>query len=183
MKLFRIIIYIGFGLLAVFFVQSCSKSETYPNVPTLGYDGYSKFKGENGKDSFITLHLTFTDGDGDIGLTSSDSVPPFSYGSPYFNNLIVEFFSIENGQETKLRSSFFNDSLDGDTVNFNQRIENLTPKGKDKSIKGRIDLLTPFFVLDPLAPLPDSVYYQITLYDRALNRSNVVKTPIVLLDL
>jgi hypothetical protein len=183
MKLFRTIIYIGFGLLTVVLFQNCSKSDTYPNVPALGYDGYSKFKAENGKDSFITIHLTFTDGDGDIGYTDADSLPPFGYGSPYFYNLTVDFYSIENGAPTKLRSPSFNDSLYKDTVQYNQRILSLTPKGKDKSIKGKIDLLTPFFLLDPLAPMPDSVYYEITLYDRALNRSNVVKTPPVVLNL
>lgn len=136
-----------------------------------------------GKDSFVVINLTFRDGDGDIGLGAADSFPPYRYGNRYHNNLFVEFYSIENGVASKVQSQFVQDTLYGDTINFSQRIENLTPEGKNKFIKGRIEVLTPFFNLDLSATRPDSVYYELILFDRALNQSPVVRTPIIVLNL
>lgn len=176
--------YTAVALITIIALQSCSRTDDGgPPVPELGYTGYSKFKNTAGKDSFVMLNLTFKDGDGDIGLSESDSVPPYSYGSPFFNNLFVEFYVIENGTPSKITSQFIGpDTLYKDTVNFSQRIKYLTPEGKNKSIKGRIDVITPFFLLDLAAYKPDSVYYEITLVDRSLNRSNLIKTPLIMLD-
>ncbi|HYG16607.1 MAG TPA: hypothetical protein VEC12_12700 [Bacteroidia bacterium] len=171
-------------LVAATALHSCKPEESYPPTPELTFESFDKIKRENGKDSIVTLHLTFRDGDGDIGLTSQDSFPPFAYGQPYFYNLLVDFYSIENGVEKKLTSPFIvPDSLYRDTVQYHQRINNLTPEGRNKAIKGRLDLLTPFFIIDLSAGAPDSVRYKITLIDRKLNRSNQVVTPDIQLDL
>lgn len=170
-------------LLLVF--QSCSQDSNVPPIPSLEYVGFSKIKANNGKDSIVTINMTFEDGDGDIGLTDVDSFPPFRFGSPNFNNLYVEFIVVDStGAESKITSPFIQDPITGDTVNFNQRISNLTPEGVNKYIKGRIDVLTPFITtLDYSAPLPTLVYYRITLEDRSLNRSETIVTPKITLDL
>lgn len=171
-----------FCITAVFF--SCTPSESASPTPSLEYEGFSKIKALNGKDSMVTIRMAFVDGDGDIGLTDADSFPPFRFGSPNFYNLYVEFITIDSGQQKKITSQFLQDPITGDTVNFNQRISNLTPEGRDKFIKGTIDVLTPFITtLDYSAPLPDSVFYRITLEDRSLNRSNTIETPLIVLDL
>lgn len=179
-----IYILLAIGLMVLAF-QSCSQGESAPPTPSLEYVGFSKIKASNGKDSIVTINMTFEDGDGDIGLTDADSFPPFRFGSPNFYNLYVEFFSVDsNGVASKITSPFLQDPITGDTVNFNQRIANLTPEGRDKYIKGRIDVLTPFITtLDYNAPLPNLVFYRITLEDRSLNRSNTIETPKIELDL
>jgi hypothetical protein len=172
-----------FSLILVVFM-GCTSGESAPPIPSLQYTGHSKLKTINGKDSLVTINMTFEDGDGDIGLSDADSFPPFRFGSPNFNNLYVEFIVIDSGVEKKITSQFLQDPITGDTVNFNQRITNITPEGRDKYIKGRLDVLTPFITtLDYSAPLPDSVYYRVTLEDRSLNRSNTIQTPMIVLDL
>lgn len=172
------------AVLVIAALYSCKPEESYPPTPELSFEGYDKIKRENGKDSFITLHLRFKDGDGDIGLTGQDSFPPFSYGQPYYYNLLVDFYSIKNGQEIKITSPFIvPDTLYRDTVQFHQRIANLTPEGRNKAIKGRLDVLTPFFIIDISGDVPDSIRYKVTLIDRKLNRSNQVVTPDIQLNL
>lgn len=179
----------GLYFLPVFFalamvMQSCTKSNNASPIPMLEYKDYSKLKTNAGKDSLVIINMTFEDGDGDIGLSESDSFPPFRFGSPNFYNLLVEFYTIDNDKPRKITSQFLQDPITGDTVNFNQRISNITPEGRDKYINGRIKLLTPFqTVLDYSMPLPDSVYYTITLQDRSLNNSNTVQSPVIVLDL
>lgn len=184
MKYWKPIYILSFFSVVLVVLSGCTSSESAAPTPSLQYTGFSKIKALNGKDSLVTINMTFEDGDGDIGLSDADSFPPFRFGSTNFYNLYVEFITIENSGEKKITSQFLQDPITGDTVTFNQRISNLTPEGRDKYIKGRIDVLTPFITtLDYSAPLPDSVYFKVTLEDRSLNRSNTVRTPIILLDL
>ncbi len=185
MKYWKPVYIFSFFSLVLLVLSGCTSTEsTAPPTPSLKYVGYSKIKTNNGKDSLITINMTFEDGDGDIGLSDADSFPPFRFGSPNFYNLYVEFFTIENGIPKKITSQFLQDPITGDTVAFNQRIANLTPEGRDKYIKGRIDVLTPFITtLDYSKPLPNLIFYKITLEDRNLNRSNTIETPEIVLDL
>jgi hypothetical protein len=109
------------------------------------------------------------DGDGDIGLSDDDSLPPFDVNSHFFFNLFVEFFEIKDGEKISYL-------LPGspDTLRFDQRLPNLTPTGKRKSIEGEIVLKLPT-VPFPLFE-PDSVVFRIQLFDRALNSSNIIET-------
>lgn len=176
--------YLLFFLLGVLLLPSCAKDENFPETPNLEYKGFTKIKNATGKDSLVIINLSFTDGDGDIGLTNADSVSPFRYGEKYFFNLYAEFYSIDNGIASKIRSPFISpDTLYKDTINFSQRIAYLTPKGRNKSIKGKLDLVTTFVTIDLNQVRPDSVYYEITLFDRKLQQSPVIKTPLILLDL
>lgn len=109
------------------------------------------------------------DGDGDIGLSEDDSLPPFDLSSPFFFNLFVEFFEIENGEKKPYLLP-----ITLDTLRFDQRIPNLTPTGKRKSIEGEIVLKLPTIPFPDFEP--DSVVFRIQLYDRALNSSNIIET-------
>lgn len=184
MKLFKPLYFLLFSCIIALAFEACTKVSNESPIPTLEYNGYSKFKAVNGKDSFIMINMTFTDGDGDIGLSETDSVSPFRYGDKYFYNLFAEFYSIENGVPSKITSSVISpDTLYLDTVNYSQRLKNLTPEGKNKAIKGKIELLTPFFLIDLSSSKPDSVIYRITLFDRSLNHSETIETSIISLDL
>lgn len=178
------LLYTSFILFAIVLLVSCGKDESFPDVPNLEYNGATKIKGAAGKDSLVIINLTFSDGDGDIGLTEADSFPPFRFGERHFFNLFVEFYSIENGMATKIISPFISpDTLYKDTINFSQRIKYLTPKGRNKSIKGKLDVVTNFFTIDLNQHRPDSVYYEIQLFDRKLQQSPIITTPPILLNL
>lgn len=128
-----------------------------------------KFKG---KDSFVNIVMTYTDGDGDIGLNVEDTFPPYQYGTKYFYNLFIDVYAVENGKAAKIPIP-----LSTDTINFNDRIANLTPTGKSKSISGelRITLLAKPYP----GVLPDSMFYTFRIADRSLNESNTLTTPVM----
>lgn len=48
------------------------------------------------KDSLIKLIINFTDGDGDFGLNVEDNQPPFNFGSVFFYNVRIYYFSKNN---------------------------------------------------------------------------------------
>lgn len=152
-------------------VVAC-KPETsqFSNVPTINLLKTEQIP-LNGKDSIINITLTYTDGDGDIGLNENDTFAPYNFGTKFFHNLFIELYKIENGIASKIVIPFTTD-----TLNFNDRITNLTPTGKIKSISGEI--LIPIKALPYPGITPDSVYYTLQIADRKLNLSNKVTTPI-----
>ncbi len=127
----------------------------------------------NGKDSAVNFVIAYADGNGDIGLNTDDTMAPFNESSPFYNNLIIEIYQVKNGKASKIPKPGFL----GDSLNYNERIVNLTPTGKSKAISGEIRMLlkaSPY-----LGIFPDSMYYTFQLYDRALNKSNKVQTPVL----
>lgn len=111
----------------------------------------------------MRIFIQYADGDGNIGLTDADTFPPFQFEGEYFNNLWVLVESKENGVWKTLINP-----LTLDTLNFNERLPNITPTGKNKWVQGQINLMVP---AAPFTLTPDSVRYRITLIDRTLNRS------------
>lgn len=158
------------------YCTSC-KNEVGPfsKVPKLGYSGYSIIKGPSGRDSIIRVVVNYQDGDGDIGLSDADTFAPFNFGSQYYNNLIVGMFQIVDG-----KMDYVIDAFD-DTVKLNQRIPVITPDGPDKALTG--DMIF-FFETKPFGVVnaPDSVKYTIFIYDRALQKSNIIETPVIFVE-
>lgn len=144
-------------------------NDNFSVIPTLTFQKIEKLQ-NNGKDSIVFIYVDYTDGDGDIGLEDSDTLPPFQFPSKYSKNLFISVFKVENGQSLPILIP-----LTTDTINFNDRMKTLTPTGKNKSISGTIKLNinpVPF-----LGVFPDSMFYTIQIVDRKLNLSNVVRTP------
>ena len=67
-------------------------------------------------------------------------------------------------------------SPSNDTINFHERICNLTPTGKSKWIYGDLQLKIP---ANPFNIDPSKVKFECQLVDRDLNKSNLVATPVV----
>lgn len=163
--------------LAILFILAnsfgCKKTiGPFSDVPNLTYTGHNSIVGPDGSDSIIEISFDFTDGDGDIGLDVNDTLPPFNLGSQYFFNLFISVDEIVDGVKKPIL-----DPILLDEVQFNSRIPVITPKGDDKAIDGTFtaDINTDF------APgnSSDSVIFEIFIYDKALNKSNVITTPII----
>ena len=170
-------VFIGAILLLFIYCTGC-KTEIgpFPNEPSITYKGLTKLIGPNGKDSVIQITFDFKDGDGDIGLGVFDTMPPFNFGSDYFYNLIVNVEQQVNGNfEPILRA------LTNDPVNFDTRIPVITPQGNNKAIDGEFTLKVD--VNMNAVTQPDSIKFNLFIYDRALNKSNVIETPVVFIDL
>lgn len=157
----------------MFLLYSCRSEELkFSEIPALKLEMNPEQYKLNGKDSLVRITLNYTDGDGDIGLNFSDTFPPFNFGGPFFYNLFVYVYSVENGIEKPILIP-----LSTDSVHYNDRIANLTPSGKNKAITGK---LTINLKAEPYPGIqPDSMFYSIQIADRKLHLSNKVYTPVM----
>lgn len=160
-------------ILAIILLSACrADAPQYGDVPFLELKKAPEQFKLNGRDSMVKITLSYTDGDGDIGLEPSDTFPPFQFGGPYFYNLFIGVIQIENGMEKPILIP-----LTTDTLHYNDRIGNLTPTGKNKSISGELQIM---LKAEPYPGIqPDSMYYTIQLADRKLHKSNLIKTPVL----
>lgn len=166
MKLYtKIILFLTVTLLAG--LTACVKEDVYPVIPHIEFGGFATAKDITGKDSIGEIRISYTDGDGNIGLYTWDTLEPLNY------NYYLKFMQVINNQPVEV---VFDDS----TANFNARIPILTPAGRNKNIKGDIKrTLQLYFARQFL--LSDTVAFEIYIKDRDLNESNVVQTPWFLL--
>lgn len=157
-------------LFSLIFLVSCLEKQEYPSVPALEFRSFTTFVHPAGYDSLGVLLLSYTDGDGDLGLGRWDTT---SY------NFYVAYYKMDNG--SLVPGTRYN-PITGtfDTIYFNNRFYNLAPDGYSGWIKGEIeDTIRPLY--DPRSTkTQDTVLYRIYMTDRAGNKSNVVETPLIL---
>lgn len=146
---------------------ACKKNEEYPIEPVISLKSFFTLQDQSGFDTLAVIELNFTDGDGDLGLRASDVNPPFDTGSIYYRNFQIELYKRVAGAW----------QLDPNSVYMGGRIPYLTPTGSNKALKGeiRMDSFLPFGLTG------DTCFMNVFIYDRALHKSNVVKTPELLL--
>ncbi len=135
----------------------------------------------DGKDSLLVLTFTYKDGDGDLGLNQSDTLSPFnpvidSVGkslNPFYQNLHINYLEKYQG----LFQAVTNPFNAADTLTYAFRFESLTPDGRHKSIRGDIEVkISP----NAYPNAADTTLYELYIYDRALHKSNVVQSPVVI---
>jgi len=164
---------------------------TYPDTPVITFKSYTVTKGIDtvgNPDYKLALIISFTDGDGDVGLDASDTAGPFSSTKPTFYNLWTSYYELAPGD------SFFRQVTNtwpaGDTLNpvylvsYNGRIPNVTPPGKEKAIKGDIeydiDLGSGKFNTGTQSGT-NTIRFAFILLDRALHQSNKLYSPPIVL--
>mgnify|MGYP001567384653 CR=1 FL=1 len=153
---------------------SCGKKAiNLSKTPKIEFESIDLIKDANGKDSIIELAIYFEDGDGDIGLTDTDTAAPFNYGSPYFHNMPIKYLVKDgSGNYTELINPIDMEPYG----NKHQRVPVLTPTSKHKLITGTLRV---FLNANPLNTKPADAKFEIRLMDRNLNISNTVTTPSV----
>jgi hypothetical protein len=152
----------------------CRKYDSYPIVPHIELNSFQKFADSLGIDQVGVIGLSFTDGDGDIGLNADQNTGVFQF------DLFIKYFEKQKGTFKEVIITTTN-TLTGkpDTLWFNGRIPYITPVGKSKAISGEItDTL---FINNFISPY-DTIKYQIYIQDRALNKSNIVETPEIVIN-
>ena len=157
------------GLLFVLVVaglSSCLKKREFPNRPALEF--ISIIAAVQPADSLGAIRFSFTDGDGDLGLNKGDTLNEFAPGQPYYYNLFVRYFEKKNGQfvEWVPPSPF-----------FNARFKRLSSEGGSGALEGEMDY---GFAARPGAPF-DTIRYEIYIVDRALQHSDTIVTPDIIL--
>jgi hypothetical protein len=171
---------IGVLLLALV-VCSCQKPVEYPIEPRIAYEGFtylinadSTFSGEG------IVSFSYTDGDGDLGLDDSDTLPPFGFHDAHYYNMVIDYLKCVNGEFVKtplLSPHVPTNPADTlvlyDTVTFNARFKQLRDSEEPRAISGKMEYkLT---VQNPFSP-NDTVKFEIHILDRALHESNVIQT-------
>ena len=165
---------IGLLFLALVIV-SCQKSVEYPVEPKITYEGFtyiinadSTFSGEG------VISFSYTDGDGDLGLDDSDTLPPFGFNDAHYYNMVVDYLKCVNGEFVKTPLLSWNAQTQSyDTLTFNARFKRLRDSEDPKAISGTIDYK--LMVKNPFSP-DDTVKFEIRIFDRALHESNVIQT-------
>ncbi len=146
------------------FFTACYEPNEFPKEPKLTFEKFEK--GEN-KTAYLTV--SFTDGDGNIGLKKGDTTGKFSPDSRYHYNLFLEYYEKQNGE-------WVHRDLDPP---FYYRVPPLEPKGQSKALEGDIEVQLKPTYFDPSSPY-DTIKFKAQLADRDLNESNVVETdPII----
>ncbi|MDD3875203.1 MAG: hypothetical protein PHT69_01130 [Bacteroidales bacterium] len=153
-----------FLVLLLIAFSACLKREEYPIVPHIEYVSFTKIANENGIDVKGQLMFSFTDGDGDIGLATGDTLPPYQRGGDYYYNFFIFYNEVQNGQIVRIELP----------QPFHVRLPVITPTGNNKAIKGEIEIELDIF--NPVS-LYDTILFDFYIVDRALNESNTVRTP------
>lgn len=154
-------------LISILF-PTCREKEEYPPVPQLEFLSFTSFRNLDDIDSLGILLISYTDGDGDLGVVPWDTN----------SNFFVSYYVMDNG-ELKVGTRYDPTTGEIDTINFNARIPILAPDGYTGWIKGQIeDTIKP--LSDPTSQKTiDTIMFEAWVIDRAGNLSNVVQTPLI----
>lgn len=137
----------------------CLPDPAFPLEPTLTFKSLS-----TREDGTATLTLAFTDGDGNVGLTQADTLPPFCQTCEHHYNLVGQY-------EEWVDSGWRSPTL---LVPYAYRVPVAEPTGSSPALDGTIEVeLTSWYLTGTGA---DSVRFQWTLWDRDLNPSNGAST-------
>lgn len=170
-------------LIALTLLVSCLKEPEWSATPAIKFQKIEKFTkvsndGFGGKTKLdsVVMHISFQDGDGDLGLTETQLKSSTQYKD--FRNFEVAVLHKKNGTYAPVT---FTPPLGG-LMNFN-----FNPDQKTGAIEGSIAYSTQFVYAfykgysPRFTPFNDTLKFQIFIRDNAKNVSNTVETdPIVI---
>jgi len=148
-------------------LTGCIKEEQYPVVPYIEFGSFATARDITGKDSLGAITISYTDGDGNIGLFTWDTVEPRKY------NFYLKFMELVNNQLVEVKPADSN-------ITFNARIPLLTPVGRNKNIKGDITMYLELYFARQILK-SDTIAFEIYIKDRDLNNSNIIETPLFII--
>ncbi|MGB4205478.1 MAG: hypothetical protein WBJ84_07655 [Bacteroidales bacterium] len=162
-------LFLTFLVLLFLVLSSCMKEKEFPVEPRIAFKDFTKvIIPPDTIPQLLILSISFTDGDGDVGLDSTMIAPPYDY------NLFIDVLKMKKGQLEKI---IFEDS----TVNFNGRIPIVAPNPDNKPIEGVIEYNFDYPMLRSFL-LNDTLAFDVSLKDRALHESNTIRTPLIIID-
>lgn len=138
-------------------MNSCKPDAEFPIEPYLEYKSFME-KGDS------TMIFKFTDGDGNVGLNSQDTFPPFNATSNpsnlYHWNLWMKYWEMIDGEWIEI-------PLIPEAAY--SRIRRLDPQGQNKALQGEV--MVDMGGWYPLT-LADTIRFSFVLVDRDKNESN-----------
>jgi hypothetical protein len=161
--------FIGVILIAsgLVLATSCMKQEDYSDIPEIEFSNWVSYFDTGQFATRGAITILFRDGNGDIGLNPRDTFPPYNPDGEYYYNYVITYFEKRQGVFVKLDLN----------PPYSARIPVLTPDYPGKAIKG---IIADTLDLNP-KPLFDTIRFELFIYDRSLNKSNIVTTPEIIL--
>ena len=147
---------------------SCIKKEDYPDIPRIEFKSISKINNGLGYDDKGLLVISFTDGDGDIGLGSQEIQPPYDTASMYYYNFFITYYEKQQGEYVAVNLPFTN----------NSRIPPLWEGDGNKPLKG--DIQVELYINNFSSPY-DTIRFSAFIVDRALHHSDTIMTPDIII--
>lgn len=151
-------------LVSALILAGCKEEQIFPVEPYIEYISFTKIQNSQGIDEKGILKLSFTDGDGDIGLSDDDTEPPFDSSSIYYSNFFITYFEKQKGEYKEIVVP----------IPFNSRIPIINPSGKSRSIRGELEI--ELYINNPFT-VYDTIKFDCFIVDRALHHSNTISTP------
>ncbi len=147
-------------------LNSCFKKEEYPLVPAVSFSDFIIF----GDNDSAQILIDFTDGDGDIGMLDSDTLPPFNFDGNHYYNLFLHYYEKDDEKGWVKGKDF-----DGNPIIFNFRLHPVLPYSQSKGIQGTIKYNFSLFY-NTASDQSDTIMYKFQIMDRGLNFSNLSET-------
>ena len=111
------------------FIAGCDEIVTYPDTPVIDYKSFALYRTTDdlGNSFFLgKMEITFTDGDGDLGLEQPDSA---NVADSLKYNFFSSLYSFENGEWEEIK---------GPSGEQKFRIPYISREGQNKTLKGSI---------------------------------------------
>jgi len=171
--------------------SACKKDKMASEIPSIEFKDLQRFTNDS-----LAFTIHFIDGDGDIGLTPGDTLPPYNVthqeGDPLFvftyfqgTNLVKDSFNI-NAFSISMRYYAFED---GEWNEPELRplalfpIDDIQPTGQNKYLEGDLTFGLNLPDIDGQNSwVKDSIKFEVLLKDRTLHSSNIVETPLIVID-
>jgi hypothetical protein len=156
-------------------MAACKKKLEYPIEPAITYQGLTYLmNADSTLSGEIILSISYTDGDGDLGLDDADTLYPFGPNDPHYYNLIIDYMKWDGNDFVETPLLNWNQQTQSfDTISFNARFKRLVFNDEEASISGVIDYT--MMVFNPLSP-NDTIKFRAHILDRALHESNTIET-------
>ena len=164
-----IVRYIAVIICIIFLFAGCKKQLKYSKIPSIEFVSFKVVR--NQQDPLTTVYgdtvivnIKYQDGDGDLGLANADT-------SASSDNYIINVYSKTKGVDSLLT---FNPS-------FNGKFPKLTTDNSVGPIDGVLSRALFMEYTGPFYTNNDTVFFEITISDRANNKSNTIRTPLVVI--
>lgn len=185
---------LSFIFFSIVLITACLRDPGFSNTPSISFNSIRFIKGDSSistgaANDAIRLNLYFQDGNGDLGLNSSDSMGVFAAnpdtnGIPTnlnYYNIFIQFLFRNSDGTYKPCNETPDCILNEDLLKlYNGRFPDLNPDRKERPISGTLtyDLKsTQFRNLFRNKSVKLNVYIQ----DRSLSKSNIILTDSLLI--
>jgi hypothetical protein len=158
---------------------SCLNPPTYSNTPSISFESISqqRYRVNGAIIDSVFITINFQDGDGDLGLSSTEAtVAPYTptyYGANFYMTPFVK----NTGSNTYTALQFARPDLFLTANSYYDRFDHLssTTDNKAAPLRGTLRRAYAFLYGSPFLPNQE-VKFTVSIFDRALHQSNEIET-------